>query len=302
MLLIPFSYSVATLNTRGKSSSYCSEWPFSICLNELHHITWRASEFAAKYENVADLKLPPERHLRRKHDEDFGSLFKALAVLFTQHPWPRVFRHTSSIACQKPSAPRATAGSGAIASARRFRSRSTPHQGLGASAHPVDEVDEFLVALGESKSLEVYWRRRPVRSGLGRQPATTVSHWGFWALTEVATFPEVGGQKSGLWSGILGVLRQTPRIPRRVSAPGVFNIRNSRVGGVQRPVAFPRRPVRIRGFQADSRRTATTTGRGHGGLGMFRRGPLPPSACILLHQSLHLNDERRRTRLRDSQG
>jgi hypothetical protein len=55
----------------------------------------------------------------------FGSLLRMLAVLWTQptqQRWPRVFGHTSSIACQKPSAPSATASSGAIESPRRFRS------------------------------------------------------------------------------------------------------------------------------------------------------------------------------------
>src|SRR3954470_10892376 len=38
-----------------------------------------------------------------------GKLFKTLAVLCTQQRWPRVFGHTSSIACQKPIAPSAIA-------------------------------------------------------------------------------------------------------------------------------------------------------------------------------------------------
>src|SRR5712671_5383799 len=76
----------------------------------------------------------------------FGSLFKTLAVLCTQQRWPRVLDHTSSIACQNPSAPSGTASSGAIASPRRFRSRSNSRQDW-ALAHAVDEADEFLLAL-----------------------------------------------------------------------------------------------------------------------------------------------------------
>jgi hypothetical protein len=33
---------------------------------------------------------------------------------------------------------------------------------------------------------------------LAPQPATGVSPWGFWVLTEVPTFPQVSGQESGL--------------------------------------------------------------------------------------------------------
>src|SRR5437660_1231511 len=52
----------------------------------------------------------------------FGSLLSTLAVLCTQQRWPRVLGHTSSTACQKPSAPSATASSGPMASPRRLRS------------------------------------------------------------------------------------------------------------------------------------------------------------------------------------
>jgi hypothetical protein len=38
-------------------------------------------------------------------------------------------------------------------------------------------------------------------------PATGVSRQGFRALTEVATFPRVSGQRSGLWRGISAVSR-----------------------------------------------------------------------------------------------
>jgi hypothetical protein len=61
---------------------------------------------------------------------------------------------------------------------------------------------------------------------LATQPATGVSSWGFRVLTEVPTFPQVGGRESGLWSGILTDSPRRPRIPRRVSARRFFNIRN----------------------------------------------------------------------------
>src|SRR5436190_5234878 len=66
----------------------------------------------------------------------FGSLFSTLAVLCTQQRWPRVCGHTSSTACQKPSAPSATASSGPIASPRRFRSSSISLQDCALSRTP----------------------------------------------------------------------------------------------------------------------------------------------------------------------
>jgi hypothetical protein len=85
----------------------------------------------------------------------------------------------------------------------------------------------------------------------GSNPGAPASHRGsvagdFRALTEVATFPEVSLQESGLWRGILGVLHRQPRIPRRVSGRRFFNYPKFGSGAVQRPVAFPQRPVRIR--------------------------------------------------------
>src|SRR5207248_7458234 len=63
----------------------------------------------------------------------FGSLLSTLAVLCTQQRCPRVLGHTSSSACQNPSAPSATASSGPIDSPRRFRSTSSSRQDC---AHP----------------------------------------------------------------------------------------------------------------------------------------------------------------------
>src|SRR5215207_6065722 len=65
-----------------------------------------------------------------------GSLLRTLAVLCTQQRWPRVFGHTSSTACQKPSAPSATASSGPIASPRRLRSSSSSLQDCALSRTP----------------------------------------------------------------------------------------------------------------------------------------------------------------------
>src|SRR5947207_6256783 len=74
-----------------------------------------------------------------------GSLFKTLAVLCTQQRWPRVLGHTSSIACQKPSAPSATASSGPVASPRRFRSRSSSLQDCALSRTPsISPTSSFL--------------------------------------------------------------------------------------------------------------------------------------------------------------
>src|SRR6516162_3500275 len=66
----------------------------------------------------------------------FGSLLRTLAVLCTQQRCPRVLGHTSSMACQKPSAPSATASSGPIDSPRRFRSRSSSRQDCALSRIP----------------------------------------------------------------------------------------------------------------------------------------------------------------------
>src|SRR5215468_2673801 len=66
----------------------------------------------------------------------FGNLSSTLAVLCTQQRWPRVCGHTSSTACQKPSAPSATASSGPIASPRHFRSSSNSLQECALSRTP----------------------------------------------------------------------------------------------------------------------------------------------------------------------
>ena len=66
----------------------------------------------------------------------FGNLFSTLVVLCTQQRWPRVCGQTSSTACQKPSAPSATANSGPIASPRRFRSSSNSLQDCALSRTP----------------------------------------------------------------------------------------------------------------------------------------------------------------------
>src|SRR6516225_5979190 len=67
-----------------------------------------------------------------------ATLFKILAVLWTQHRWCLVLGKTSSIAFQKPSAPSPTARSGA--------EEFTP--ALCAFADSDLEADEFLLAFG----------------------------------------------------------------------------------------------------------------------------------------------------------
>src|SRR5258707_5208162 len=66
----------------------------------------------------------------------FGSLLRTLLVLSSQQRWPHVVGHTSSIACQKPSAPSATASFGPIESPRRFRSRRSSFQDCVLSRTP----------------------------------------------------------------------------------------------------------------------------------------------------------------------
>ena len=77
-----------------------------------------------------------------------GSLFKTLAVLCTQQRWPRVLGHTSSIACQKPRAPSATASSGPHRKPPPFEVAEELLPRLRALAHAVDESDKFLFAFG----------------------------------------------------------------------------------------------------------------------------------------------------------
>src|SRR6201987_5180913 len=79
----------------------------------------------------------------------FGSLFSTLAVLCTQQRWPRGCGHTSSIACEKPRAPSATASSGATASPRRFRSSSSSFQDCALSRTPsIRPTNSFLPSGG----------------------------------------------------------------------------------------------------------------------------------------------------------
>src|ERR1700720_1106710 len=78
----------------------------------------------------------------------FGSLFRTFAVLCTQQRCARVFGHTSSIAFQKPSAPSATASSGAIARPRRLRARRSSFQDCTLSRNAVGKPNQFLLALG----------------------------------------------------------------------------------------------------------------------------------------------------------
>src|SRR5450759_3979358 len=76
----------------------------------------------------------------------FGSLFRTLAVLCTQQRCSRVVAHTSPSAFQKPSAPSATASSGAAAKPRRLRSSSRSRHDC-ALAHAIRKADQLLLAL-----------------------------------------------------------------------------------------------------------------------------------------------------------
>src|SRR2546429_6740115 len=93
-----------------------------------------------------------------------GSLLRTLAVLCTQQRWPRVFGHTSSIACQKPSAPSATASSGAIESPRRFKSRRSSFQdcALSEEGRPKAPVASNLtLTITMSRDAAFPWKEVP---------------------------------------------------------------------------------------------------------------------------------------------
>ena len=77
----------------------------------------------------------------------FGSLLKTLAVLCTQQRWPRVFGHTSSIACQKPSAPSATGEFRRHGKPTPFQIKEQLLPGLRTLAHAVDQANELLLTL-----------------------------------------------------------------------------------------------------------------------------------------------------------
>src|SRR5215211_1130849 len=77
----------------------------------------------------------------------FGSLLRTLAVLCTQQRCSRVVGHSSPSAFQKPSAPSATASSGAMSRPRFFKSSSSFTPILGALACAVGEAEQLLSAL-----------------------------------------------------------------------------------------------------------------------------------------------------------
>src|SRR6201997_1961917 len=76
----------------------------------------------------------------------FGSLLRTLAVLCTQQRCSRVVGHSSPSAFQKPSAPSATASSGATARPRFFKSSSSSRQSCALS-RAVGKAEQFLPAL-----------------------------------------------------------------------------------------------------------------------------------------------------------
>src|SRR3954463_10695704 len=77
----------------------------------------------------------------------FGSLLRTLAVLCTQQRCSRVVGHSSPSAFQKPSAPSATASSGATARPRFCKSSSSSRQSCALIARTVGEAEQLLLAL-----------------------------------------------------------------------------------------------------------------------------------------------------------
>src|SRR5207248_3911049 len=74
-----------------------------------------------------------------------GSLLRILAVLCTQQRCSRVVGHNSPSAFQNPSAPSATASSGAMARPRFFKSSSSSRQSCALSRAPsVKPSSSFL--------------------------------------------------------------------------------------------------------------------------------------------------------------
>src|SRR6266478_124120 len=76
----------------------------------------------------------------------FGSLLRTLAVLCTQQRCSRVVGHSSPSAFQKPSAPSATASSGATARPRFCKSSGSSRQSCALSRAP-GEAEQLLFAL-----------------------------------------------------------------------------------------------------------------------------------------------------------
>ena len=89
-----------------------------------------------------------------------------------------------------------------------------------------------------------YFRHSQVRI-LAPQPATAVSFRRLPALCKEATFPQVSGSGSGLWPGISDVCSQKASIMASCLCWPSFQYPKFARVSVQRPVAFPRRPVRI---------------------------------------------------------
>src|SRR6266436_4271756 len=95
----------------------------------------------------------------------FGSLLRTLAVLCTQQRWPRVFGHTSSIACQKPSA----VGDREFGCHRKpapLQIKEELLPGLCTLAHAVDQADKLLLALGRGTNDDQQALRLVFEAGL----------------------------------------------------------------------------------------------------------------------------------------
>src|SRR4051812_37523191 len=89
---------------------------------------------------------PPSRaSVTPEADKSLGSLLRTLAVLCTQQRCSRVVGHSSPSAFQKPSAPSATASSGAMSRPRLFKSSSSSRQSWALSRAPsVKPSSSFL--------------------------------------------------------------------------------------------------------------------------------------------------------------
>src|SRR5207245_857915 len=77
----------------------------------------------------------------------FGNLLRTLAVLCTQQRCSRVVGHSSPSAFQKPSAPSATASSGATTRPRLCKSSSSSRQSCALSRAPSVKPSKLLPAL-----------------------------------------------------------------------------------------------------------------------------------------------------------
>src|SRR6266446_2460060 len=110
----------------------------------------------------------------------FGNLLRTLAVLCTQQRCSRVVGHSSPSAFQKPSAPSATASSGATTRPRLCKSSSSSRQSCALSRAPsVKPSSSFLPSFVAPDLLQP-------RDGRGRQARRILAEQGGKRLLEIA--------------------------------------------------------------------------------------------------------------------